>query len=223
MRQLFRKRIGQSGHELVPAISFSFILHVIFFFAAFFLAARASQKTFIPPAYQVTLVGPVADIPAVPAGAVPAAPEADKKPEAKKAKPVRPDKKSGMPELKTRRPSPEKEMPELSEGETATQAKGVAVSSPQDFKFAPYLVIIRDKIERNWNPPPGAKEIKSRVVFKIFRTGRMGDAGLSESSGNFYFDQAAMRAVMVSSPFPPLPEGFFKEFEVFSVDLMEKE
>lgn len=223
MRQLFRKRVGQSGHELISAISFSFILHVIFFFAALFLAARATHKAFIPPAYQVTLVGPVSDMPAAPAGAVPAAPEAEKRREPKKAKPVRPAKKSGMPGLKPPRLSPETDMPDLSEGETAAQPRGVAVSSPQDFKFAPYLVIIRDKIERNWNPPPGAKDIKSRVVFKIFRTGRMGDAGLSESSGNFYFDQAAMRAVMVSSPFPPLPEGFFKEYEVFSVDLMEKE
>jgi TonB family protein len=53
--------------------------------------------------------------------------------------------------------------------------------------------------------------------------GRVGEAKLVESSGNFYFDQAAMRAILASSPFPPLPEGFFKEYETFSVDLMEKE
>jgi TonB family protein len=51
----------------------------------------------------------------------------------------------------------------------------------------------------------------------------VGDTRLTESSGNFYFDQAAMRAILSSSPFPPLPEGFFKDSEVFSVDLVERE
>jgi len=62
-----------------------------------------------------------------------------------------------------------------------------------------------------------------KVVFRVLRSGRVGEAKLQEASGNFYFDQAAMRAILASSPFPPLPEGFFKEYETFSVDLMEKE
>jgi TonB family protein len=85
------------------------------------------------------------------------------------------------------------------------------------------VAIVRDKVERNWNPPPGAKGAKVKVVFRILRSGRVGDSRLTESSGNFYFDQAAMRAILSSSPFPPLPEGFFKDSEVFSVDLVERE
>jgi outer membrane biosynthesis protein TonB len=50
----------------------------------------------------------------------------------------------------------------------------------------------------------------------------VGDVQLEASSGNFYFDQAAVRAIL-SSHFPAMPEGFYKEYEVFTVDLMEKE
>jgi len=51
----------------------------------------------------------------------------------------------------------------------------------------------------------------------------VGESKLEESSGNFYFDQAAMRAILSSSPFPPLPDDFSQEFALFSVDLMENE
>ena len=96
-------------------------------------------------------------------------------------------------------------------------------TTSQEFKFPPYLAIIREKIEQNWNPPPSTKNVKVKVLFKILRSGSVGETKLEESSGNFYFDQAAMRAILLSNPFPPLPEGFYKDYEVFSVDLMEKE
>lgn len=99
----------------------------------------------------------------------------------------------------------------------------MTTQTQQAFGFPPYLAIIRDKIERNWNPPPASKGAKARVMFKIYRSGQVAGADLAQSSGNFYFDQAAMRAILSSSPFPPLPEGFYKEYFEFSVDLMENE
>ena len=105
----------------------------------------------------------------------------------------------------------------------AQKQQAVELSAAPEFKFPPYLALIREKIERNWNPPPGARGIRATVTFKILRSGRVIDASPTQLSGNFYFDQAAMRAILVASPFPPLPEGFFREFEVFSVDLTERE
>jgi len=131
-----------------------------------------------------------------------------------------------MPELGTKPAKKAVEEAEPAHPSAATEKKqdSVAVASTtQEFQFPPYLLIVRDKVERNWNPPPGAKGAKVKVAFRVLRSGRVGEAKLQESSGNFYFDQAAMRAILASSPFPPLPEGFFKEFETFSVDLMEKE
>lgn len=122
------------------------------------------------------------------------------------------------------RPSASEGSPVKSGGKAAGASVGVAVgTTSQEFKFPPYLVIVREKIEKNWNPPPGAKAEKVNVLFKILRSGRVGDAKLEKSSGNFYFDQAAMRAILLSSPFPPLPEGFYKEHEEFSVDLMDRD
>jgi TonB family protein len=98
-----------------------------------------------------------------------------------------------------------------------------SASGTRDPKFDSYLPRVFVKLEQNWNPPPGVKGAKAKVLFTILRSGRVGDFKLLESSGNFYFDQAAMRTILASSPFPPLPEGFFKDSESFIADLMEKE
>ena len=64
---------------------------------------------------------------------------------------------------------------------------------------------------------------KAKVEFTVLRSGRVGNAKLQVSSGNFYFDQAAVRAILMSSPLPPMPEGFYQDYAVFTVDLQEKD
>jgi len=243
MKLLTGKRIGQSGGELRRAVLFSFISHVIFFFAVLFLVVQGSPRFVVPPSYRVKLVDlppNAANLPPTMSEQVAHAPAPVVKPQAMptaKAAPakagVRPApslpaavRKDAMPELDTK---PAKKAVEEAEPAQPSAAAGmkqesVAVASTtQEFQFPPYLLIVRDKVERNWNPPPGAKGTKVKVTFRILRSGRVGEANLQESSGSFYFDQAAMRAILASSPFPPLPEGFFKDYETFSVDLMEKE
>jgi TonB family protein len=241
MKLLTGKRIGQSGAELTTAVLFSFIIHIIFFSAALFLVVQGPPRFVVPPSYRVKLVDLPPDAANLPPtmseqAAQPPAPvvkpQAKPKATAAQAKatagpaPSQPAavRKDAMPELDTKQP-PKKA---VEEPETAAPAGGkqesVAVASTtQEFQFPPYLLIVRDKVERNWNPPPGAKGAKVKVAFSVLRSGRVREAKLQESSGSFYFDQAAMRAILASSPFPPLPEGFFKEYETFSVDLMEKE
>jgi TonB family protein len=251
MRLLTGKRIGQSGGELTAAVSFSLFLHAVALIGALYLSFHSSARVTIPPFYRVNLVdlpanAPVTE-PAAPAAASPRAPEPKTKQPAPRAKqpavhavpklaPV-PAAKEAMPEPGAAKPKQEKavETPQAppvqaSGGAAGTAGKkqeAVAVSVPggggQAFPFPPYVAIVRDKVERNWNPPPGAKGLKARVTFTVLRSGRVGDSKLEAASGNFYFDQAAMRAILASSPFPPLPEGFFRDDEVFSVDLMERE
>jgi TonB family protein len=241
MKLLTGKRVGQSGGELTAAILFSSIFHVIVFSAALLLAVQGPLRKVAPPSYRVKLVDlppDIAKLPptmAEPAG-LPAAP-APKPPQPKAKAPSkaapraaapRPSavSKDAMPELDAKKDGKKAaEEPSVARsGETAKKQESVAVASTTGgFTFPPYLVIVRDKVERNWNPPPGAKGAKVKVTFRVLRSGRVGEAKLMESSGNFYFDQAAMRAILASSPFPPLPEGFFQEYETFSVDLMEKE
>ena len=239
MRLLAGTMIGQSRGELAAAVSFSLIIHVIVISTGLFLSLYARPRVYIPPSYQVKLVDLPADAPIVPPSmsAPPAAaPPAPKQkhpapPKVARAKPAPAPRtaaapKQAMPELAAAKPKKE---PVAAEAQPQTEAppkkqEAVSVSSgSQEFQFPPYVAIVRAKVERNWNPPPGARGAKVKVVFRVLRSGRVGEARLTESSGNFYFDQAAMRAILASSPFPALPEAFFKDSEVFSVDLMEKE
>jgi len=251
MRLFSGKRLGQSGHELVLAILFSFLLHAIVVTASLYVFYLvAVPHTFIPPYYQVKLVGQPADLPQAPQGEAPPAPPKKEeppkaKPKAKKAAPkprkTAAPKKSALPDLSHAKQKPAQQEqesatnapsavppaptgPDAGPAKPAGKAEGVAVgSTSREFKFPPYLVIIREKIEQNWNPPPGGRDMKVKVLFRILRSGRVAEPKLEQSSGNFYFDQAAVRSILLSNPFPPLPEGFYKEYEVFSVDLMEKE
>ncbi len=242
MRLHFSKKIGQSGYELMLAVFFSFFIHAAVVAFALFLYMAVTPKVKVPPFYQVKLVGLPAEPQAAPVQET--APPARKEeappaqPKAKRAEP-KPAKaaptKGAMPEFTRQKPKPEK--PEMARTEQAAapsapvapparpggKAEGVAVSAgPEDFKFPYYLENIRNQIERNWNPPPVAKGTKAKVEFTILRSGRVfGDARLQESSGNTIFDLAAVRAILSSSPFPPMPEDFYRDRAVFTVDLTE--
>lgn len=243
MKLLTGKRIGQSGGELAAAVLFSFFIHIIMFSAAIFLVVQGVPRVLVPPSYRVKLVDLPTDAANLPPtmseqAAQPAAPVVKQPaPQVKhktktlskvagKQAPPRSSSvsKNALPELDAKK-SETKAAEETAPAQPAgKKQESVAVASTtSDFQFPPYLLIVRDKVERNWNPPPGAKGAQVKVLFKVLRMGRVGEVKLVESSGNFYFDQAAMRAILASSPFPPLPEGFFKESETFSVDLMEKE
>ena len=78
-----------------------------------------------------------------------------------------------------------------------------------DFKYDYYLGLIRNKVDNRWNQPVTYSHVKKAVVeFTILRNGRIDNVRISESSGDTYFDQTALRAVSVSAPFPPLPKGY---------------
>ncbi len=241
MRMHAGKKIGQSGQELVLAVFFSFFLHGSLIALALFIYYMAfTPKIKVPPFYQVKLVGLPAASQPVPAQEAPKpaqpAPKAESKPRQQPAKKAAPKTATAaMPEFSPRKPKPEKpaalpaeqepapSSPSAPGAKTGGKSEGVAVSAgSEDFKFPPYLAIIRDKIERHWNPPPGTVQgAKAKIQFTVLRSGRVGEVKLQDSSGNFYFDQAAERAILLSSPFPPMPEEFYKDFAVFSVDMQE--
>jgi TonB family protein len=158
-----------------------------------------------------------------------------------------PTPKGAMPELTQPKQRPRKEVetkaeeivkeqpsgpiggPSASGGGTTSSvgiASGVTVATAQpDFKYQYYINSVREKIGQNWRPPPDVKDAKARVIFTVNRSGWVGVVNLDtkNSSGTFGFQQAAVRAIRSSNPFPPLPEEFAKQSLEFSVDLMEKE
>ncbi|MFZ1946642.1 MAG: energy transducer TonB [bacterium] len=81
----------------------------------------------------------------------------------------------------------------------------------QDFRFAYYLEVIRERIGYSWSPPAlyGAKsDVAATVYFKIGRDGSISDAEIEKSSSQETFDRAALRAIKLADPLPPLPAGF---------------
>jgi len=269
MRSYAAKKIGQSDYELVLSAFFSFFLHAAIIVIALILYSVSAPKVYIPPFYDVKLVGPPAEVAPAPiaVSAPPVTKKAEPAPAEKKPlskvriaapKPViKALNKGVMPELapqkkKTVKNEEAKTASEQVKPATAQQAKpapkeptsapnvspaapaasdaktaGVGPVSPasgNSKQLASYSQIIHDNIERNWVYPPGVKGLKVKVKFRVLRSGRVfGDVNIEEPSGNAYFDIAAKRAILSSSPFPPMPEEFYKQYEEFSVHLAEKE
>ena len=82
----------------------------------------------------------------------------------------------------------------------------------ENFEFSYYLLAVRNKVSSNWSPPAGIGTQTTRartvVYFRILRNGKVGDVRTEAQSGIGLFDQSALRAVLRSEPFPPLPGGF---------------
>jgi TonB family protein len=80
------------------------------------------------------------------------------------------------------------------------------------FPYTYYLNTIRKKISDNWAYTRSTGNLKAIVYFKIRYDGKVDDIKIYESSGNKIFDNYALRAVLLSSPFPHLPDGYNEEY-----------
>jgi TonB family protein len=66
------------------------------------------------------------------------------------------------------------------------------------------------RITKNFNIPPALapkENIEAIIAIKILRDGTLDYTGFEKKSGNRYFDDAAVKAIKKSTPFPPFPEG----------------
>ncbi len=96
-------------------------------------------------------------------------------------------------------------------GVTATKTT-LGVEDP-NFTYGYYLDRILAQISQNWlRPPVGGKIEQAVIYFRVQRDGRLTDLRLATASGSEIFDQAALRAVQASSPLPPLPKGYQRDF-----------
>jgi TonB family protein len=109
---------------------------------------------------------------------------------------------------------------------TGKKSEGVDVTTPQqDFKYSYYIDNVTNQIKQNWNPPPDSSNAKARVIFKVNRSGWVVSVDLDKehSNASFPFQQAALRAIRASNPFPPLPDEYFKQSLEFTVDLIPED
>ena len=94
-------------------------------------------------------------------------------------------------------------VPDVAVGQT-----GVTGLEGGEFPYTIYIDRMKTLISTRWyRPDPGA-EARTVVYFVVERDGRIRDAKYETTSGNSAFDRAALRAVLESSPLPPLPFGY---------------
>jgi len=87
---------------------------------------------------------------------------------------------------------------------------GAVTLNVSDFPYAWYLSRVQAKISERWE----GRALQGRqpvAVFEIARNGQVSGLGIEKTSGNPYYDQAALRAITEASPFPPLPADFTEQ------------
>ncbi|MCK4404692.1 MAG: TonB C-terminal domain-containing protein [candidate division Zixibacteria bacterium] len=95
----------------------------------------------------------------------------------------------------------------LGNGISAATVDGSGFGSPY------YLSLVFGKIRTLWDNPVEASTIlRVTIYFKLLRDGQIIDTKVEKSSGIELFDQSAMRAILSSIPFPPLPTEYTGEY-----------
>ena len=93
-------------------------------------------------------------------------------------------------------------------GTGGTAGIGGATFDQPDFHYSYYVERMLVTIGMNWFKPAESVPISPMIRFRIERDGTISDPQLERSSGLPFVDRAALRAVMASSPLPPLPQEF---------------
>lgn len=77
-----------------------------------------------------------------------------------------------------------------------------------DFPHAWYLRQVLQKVEDRWQRQNQAAEPSDKplILVEIQRDGSIRPPRIEKTSGNAFYDQAALRAIADASPFPPLPQ-----------------
>lgn len=126
-------------------------------------------------------------------------------------------------ELKKSEPEKPKETPEekksfaeekkvvSSPATSLVKGSGVSLESAR-FAYTYYLNLIREKVGKNWSWPVTETRKKATIYFRILHDGSISEIRTKESSKDEAFDLAALRAIEISAPFPPLPAGFSEEY-----------
>ena len=99
--------------------------------------------------------------------------------------------------------------PPLGQPGGSAQGVGALTLNVSDFPYAWYITQIHRKIKERWDGYALAGQ-QPAVIFEIAREGELHGIRVDKSSGNRYYDLAAVRAVTEASPFPPLPADFKK-------------
>ncbi len=189
----------------------SIIFHILLFLVLFVLVRAVPEMNLPQKIYSVKILRPIVSeksppprVEEKPEEPPEEKPEPEPEPEPEEKKPVPGKKKEAEKEPQEQEKEPLQTSVDSEEGgETELQ-----VDSPE-FPFTYYLGAIERNISQNWFSAVSENTALSCVVyFRLNRRGRISSTRIEKSSGNRYFDRAALQAVRSSAPFPPLPAAF---------------
>ncbi len=222
-------RINSFG--LVPCIVLSIIIHSSVFFVLFY--KNNKKNVFIQVPFEVSFYSPVqtkmSEI-------VETKPAEETKPveEVKQVEEVKPvvkkkkkkvikkdaivvkdkvkEKEKVKEEAKEESPVEEKVVEEKqqsaeSSGSVVSSNKGIMFEN-KNFKYSYYTNTIVKKISKYWQWSSSTSAYRAVVYFKIAKDGSVYDIKVQESSSDQNFDQNAIRAIQLASPFAPLPASY---------------
>ncbi len=88
-------------------------------------------------------------------------------------------------------------------------------SSAIESKLNDYYNLVWSKIKKEWtlpgDLPKGGKNLETVIVIEFDRSGKIQKAYFEKKSGNFQYDQSAMRAIKKAEPLPAIPKEFSDE------------
>ena len=92
---------------------------------------------------------------------------------------------------------------------------GSGTGNPFGARLGWYEKLLRDRVAQNWRSQELDRRLQSApavvVLFTLMRDGSIRNVRVSQSSGNFAYDQSAQRAIESSAPFPALPREFERD------------
>lgn len=80
-----------------------------------------------------------------------------------------------------------------------------------------YRALVNEKIQSNWVLPEQLsqekEDLEAVVVVRARRDGTVFDINFEKKSGNSYFDDSVLKAILKSKPFPPFPDIYSPQEE----------
>jgi TonB family protein len=80
-----------------------------------------------------------------------------------------------------------------------------------------YRALVNERIESNWVLPERLSQanehLEAVVVVRARRDGTVFDINFEKKSGNSYFDDSVLKAILKSKPFPPFPDIYSPQEE----------
>jgi hypothetical protein len=93
------------------------------------------------------------------------------------------------------------------------ERKGGVSFNTYEWEFAPYMLAMKRRVERNLHPPyafthMGMVSGINILRFTVLRDGTVRDLTILGSDAHFCLDRTSVRAIELSMPFMPLPDDF---------------